>query len=135
MFNQLKGIRMTAYFNEGTIDYMRAKGNAESIYYAKDREDYLVGINRVAGDMIDLRFLNKELNRVVVINEVKGTMYPVTQMPESEKRLRNFKWQEDRRPKTKFELFEPPKALPAPPPSSNRAPGSSCCDCSVPWKC
>jgi lipopolysaccharide export system protein LptA len=116
MFNQLKGIRMTAYFNEGAIDYMRARGNAESIYYAKDREDYLVGINRVAGDIIDLRFLNKELNRVVVINEVKGTMYPVTQMPDSEKRLRNFKWQEDRRPKTKFELFEPPKTLPSQPP-------------------
>jgi lipopolysaccharide export system protein LptA len=118
MFNQLKGIRMTAYFNEGAIDYMRARGNAESIYYAKDKEDYLVGINRVAGDIIDLRFLNKELNRVVVINEVKGTMYPVTQMPESEKHLRNFKWQEDRRPKTKFELFEPPKALPSSTPAS-----------------
>jgi lipopolysaccharide export system protein LptA len=112
MYNQLKGNRMNGYFREGVIDYMRAKGNAESIYYAKDKEDYLVGINRVAGDIIDLRFLNKELNKVVVMNEVKGTMYPVTQMPESEKRLRNFKWQEDRRPKTKFELFEPPKALP-----------------------
>ena len=109
MFNQLKGTRMNGYFKDGVIDYMRAKGNAESIYYARDKEDYLVGINRVAGDIIDLRFLNKELNRVVVMNEVKGTMYPVSQMPEGEKRLRNFKWQEDRRPKTKFELFEPPK--------------------------
>ena len=118
MFNQLKGIRMTGYFKDGEIDYMRARGNAESIYYAKDREDYLVGINRVAGDIIDLRFLNKELNRVVVINEVKGTMYPVSQMPESEKHLRNFKWQEDRRPKSKFELFEPPKPLPTPTPAT-----------------
>ncbi|MET0299954.1 MAG: hypothetical protein ABW036_09335, partial [Flavitalea sp.] len=108
-YNQLKGTRMNGYFRDGVIDYMRAKGNAESIYYARDKENYLVGINRVAGDIIDLRFKDKELNRVVVMNEVKGTMYPVTQMPDGEKRLRNFKWQEDRRPKTKFELFEPPK--------------------------
>ncbi|RYY21952.1 MAG: OstA family protein [Chitinophagaceae bacterium] len=121
MFNQLKGIRMTGYFKDGDIDYMRARGNAESIYYAKDKEDYLVGINRVAGDIIDLRFLNKELNRVVVMNDVKGTMYPVAQIPDSEKRLRNFKWQEDRRPKTKFELFEPPKPLPPAAPATVRS--------------
>jgi lipopolysaccharide export system protein LptA len=105
MYNQLKGNRMNGYFREGVIDYMRAKGNAESIYYAKDEEQYLVGINRVAGDIIDMRFKDKELNRVVVMNEVKGTMYPVSQIPESEKQLRNFKWQEDRRPKTKEEMF------------------------------
>jgi len=114
MYNQLKGNRINGYFNDGVIDYMRAKGNAESIYYATDKDGYYVGINRVAGDIIDMRFKDKELNRVIVMNEVKGTMYPVKQMPDSEKHLRNFKWQEERRPKTKHELFEPPKPMPAP---------------------
>ena len=84
---------------------MRAKGNAESVYYVKDDDSLLVGVNRASGDIIDMRFLNGELNRVVFISEVKGTMYPVNQMPEDEKQLRNFKWHENRRPKTKFELF------------------------------
>lgn len=105
MFNQVKGNRLYGYFNEGAIDYMRAKGNAESVYYVKDDDSLLVGVNRASGDIIDMRFLNGELNRVVFISEVKGTMYPVNQMPADEKQLRNFKWHENRRPKTKFELF------------------------------
>jgi lipopolysaccharide export system protein LptA len=105
MFNQVKGNRMNGYFKEGVIDYMRAQGNAESVYYVKDKEESLVGINRVGGDIIDMRFLNKELNRVVVISDVKGTMYPANQTPDTEKTLRNFKWRDELRPKTKFELF------------------------------
>lgn len=105
MFNQVKGNRMNGYFKEGVIDYMRAQGNAESVYYVKDKEESLVGINKVTGDIIDLRFANKELNRVVVISDVKGTMYPANQTPETERRLRNFKWLDELRPKTKFELF------------------------------
>jgi len=106
MFNQIKGNRLNGYFKDGAIDYMRAQGNAESIYYVKDDKNYLVGINNATSDIIDMRFKNKELNKVVFISEVNGTMYPVKQAKEENKILRNFKWLEDKRPKTKFELFE-----------------------------
>lgn len=106
MFNQLRGNRLNGYFIDGNIDYMRAKGNAESVYYLMDEDSALVGINKVGGDIIDLRFLNKELNKVVVISEPKGKMFPAKQATEQDKILRNFKWLEARRPKTKFELFE-----------------------------
>jgi hypothetical protein len=105
LFNQIRGNRLYGYFVEGEINNVRAKGNAESIYYAKDSEDKLIGINKATSDIIDMRFKNKELNKVVFISEVNGTMYPVNQIPEDETRLRNFKWQEERRPKSKFELF------------------------------
>ena len=105
MFNQIRGNRLFGYFIEGAIDYMRAKGNAESVYYVRDNDELLVGINKATGDIIDMRFKNKELNRVVFISDVKGTMFPVNQMPEDEKTLRNFQWHDDKRPKTKFELF------------------------------
>ncbi|MBO9202635.1 MULTISPECIES: OstA-like protein [Niastella] len=106
MFNQIKGNRLNGYFKNGEIDYMRATGNGESIYYVKDEKGKLVGINNATSDIIDMRFKNKELNKVVFISEVNGTMYPIKQAKEENKQLRNFKWLEDRRPKTKFELFE-----------------------------
>lgn len=105
MYNQLKGNRLTGIFSNGELDYMRAKGNAESVYYVKDEDSALVGINNVNGDIIDLRFKNKELDKVVVISEPRGAMIPVSQATEQEKILRNFKWRDARRPKTKFELF------------------------------
>lgn len=111
MYNQIKGNRLNGYFRNGEIDYMRAQGNAESIYYVKDDKNYLVGINNATSDIIDMRFKNKELNKVVFISEVTGTMYPIKQATEQNKFLRSFRWLEDKRPKTKFELFEDKKPV------------------------
>lgn len=105
MYNQIKGNRLNGYFTDGVIDYMRAQGNAESIYYVLDDDSAVVGVNKASSDIIDMRFKNKELNRVVFINAVTGTMYPINQATDTEKYLSNFKWLEARRPKTKYELF------------------------------
>lgn len=106
MYNQISGKTLNGYFKNGEIDYMRSKGSpAQSVYYAKDESDAIVGVNNATGDVIDMRFENKQLKRVVFVKDVAGTMYPFKQTPEEKKRLRNFKWQEDRRPKSKFELF------------------------------
>ena len=86
---------------------MRAKGNAESIYFIKDDSLALVGVNKVnKADIIDMIFLNKELNRVVLRNDADGVMYPIKKVNLDEMKLRSFKWLDDKRPKTKFELFE-----------------------------
>lgn len=107
MFNQISGKTLNGYFKDGNIDYMRTKGNpAQSIYYAKDESDAVVGVNNASGDIIDMRFDNKELKKVVFVRDVTGTMYPFKQTPDDKKTLRNFKWMDDKRPKTKFELFE-----------------------------
>jgi lipopolysaccharide export system protein LptA len=106
MYNQVKGNRIFGYFNEGQIDYIRAKGSAESIYYAMDEYNKLIGINKASADIIDMRFKNKELNRVVFISTVTGKMLPFKDATDQDRRLRSFKWQEERRPKTKFELLE-----------------------------
>jgi hypothetical protein len=105
MYNQVRGNRIYGYFKDGDIDYIRSKGNAESIYYAKDNDEKIVGINKATSDIIDMRFVKKELNKVVFISAVSGTMLPFREATDQDKRLRSFKWEEDRRPKTKFELF------------------------------
>jgi lipopolysaccharide export system protein LptA len=106
MYNQIKGNRLHGYFKNGEIDYMRSQGNAESVYYLKEDNGKLKGINNATGDIIDLRFKNKELSKVVFISDVSGTLYPIRQATEQNKFLRGFKWLEEKRPKTKFELFE-----------------------------
>lgn len=107
MFDQVKGNTLNGYFKDGNIDYMRAKGSAESIYFIKDDSLALVGVNKVSrADIIDMIFVNKDLDRVVLRNDANGTMFPIRKVNLDEMRLRNFKWLEARRPKTKFELFQ-----------------------------
>lgn len=107
LFNQIAGRTLTGYFNDGTIDYVRVKGSpAESIYYPQDDDSAYIGMNRSTGDVIDIYFIKKELNKVKFINNVDGIMYPIRQIPAEKKQLKNFKWQVNRRPKNKLELFE-----------------------------
>lgn len=106
-YNQISGKTINGYFVEGKIDYMRVKGSqAESIYYALDDDSAYIGMNRATGDVIDLYFKNEDLIKVLFVNDVKGKMYPMKEIPEEEKKLKNFIWLEDKRPKNRLELFE-----------------------------
>jgi lipopolysaccharide export system protein LptA len=105
-YNQMKGNSINGFFIDGAMDYMRAKGSAESIYYAQDEDSAYSGVNRSTADIIDMYFNKQELSRVVFRSDVNGTMSPFRQVNHAEMRLRGFIWQDKRRPKTKFELFE-----------------------------
>lgn len=106
-YNQIAGKTINGYFVDGKIDYMRAKGSqAESIYYALDDDSSYIGMNRATGDVIDLYFKNEDLIKVLFVNDVKGKMYPMREIPEEEKKLKNFIWLDDKRPKNRLELFE-----------------------------
>jgi hypothetical protein len=106
-FNQMSGRTLNAFFIEGNIDYIRTKGSpAESIYYPQDDDSAYIGMNRSKGDVIDIFFLNKELNKIKFINDVTGTLYPIQQIPEDQRSLPGFRWLDGIRPKTKLALFE-----------------------------
>ncbi len=106
-YNQISGRTLNGYFKDGSIDYMRSKGSpAESIYYVQDKDSAFVGMNRASGSVIDMYFINKELKKVLFVNDVKGIMHPIRMIPEDQKYLKNFKWLDARRPKNRLELFE-----------------------------
>ncbi len=104
-FNQVKGNTVNAWFKEGEIDYVRAKGRAESVYYAQDEENKFIGMNRATSDAIDMFFADRKPTRVKFINDLKGVTYPIKQVPPEEDKLKGFNWQDDKRPKTRFEMF------------------------------
>jgi len=111
-YNQVKGTTINAYFKDGQVDYMRAKGNAESIYYVQDDNKAYTGVNKAHADIIDMIFAAKsdtggrELHKVVLRNDAEGSMIPFKKVNFDDMRLRGFKWQEARRPKSKEELFD-----------------------------
>lgn len=107
MYNQIAGRTLNGYFKEGALDYMRVKGSpAESIFYPQDDDSAYTGMNRCKGDVIDVYFVDKNVNKVKFINDVDGVLYPMRQIPDEQKNLKGFKWWESRRPKNKLELFE-----------------------------
>ena len=105
VYNQIKSSRMDAYFKDGSIDSVRANGFAECIYYIQDDDSAYTGVNESKSDIIDIYFGNQALQKVVFRSTVTGTIWPIKQKQPAEMRLQNFRWLDDRRPKTKYELF------------------------------
>jgi len=106
VYNQIKGSRMDGYFKDGTLDSVRTRGAAESVYFIQDKDSAFTSVNQTQSDVIDLYFSKGDLHKVVLRSSVKGTVTPIRQKNPTEARLPNFKWLESRRPKTKYELFE-----------------------------
>lgn len=106
VYNQIKSTRMDGYFKNGSLDSVRSKGLAESIYFIQDEDSAYTGSNQTKSDAIDIYFSEGELSKVVFRSDLKGTLYPITQKKPDEMRLPNFKWLINRRPKTKYDLFE-----------------------------
>lgn len=104
-FNQIRGRTINGYFKDGELDFVRAKGTAESIYYVQDNDSAFVAMNRTTADMIELYFEKRAAKKVKFTRSPKGTMYPIRQLPGDKKKLPAFQWLENKRPKTKLELF------------------------------
>jgi len=106
VYNQIKSARMDGWFVGGNIDSVRANAFAECIYYIQDEDSAYTGINQSQCDIIDIYFQNKELDKVVFRSAVTGTLWPISQKSPAEMQLPGFRWLEERRPKTKTEMFE-----------------------------
>ncbi|MFL9483255.1 OstA-like protein [Chitinophagaceae bacterium LWZ2-11] len=105
-FNQVRGTNMYGFFKEGKLDSLRTKGSpAESIYYGVDDHNKFIGVNKTSSDVIVALFVDGEINRVVFINNLQGLSSPMGQVDHTGIRLKRFKWLEELRPKTKFDLL------------------------------
>lgn len=106
VYNQIKSTNMNGFFKEGVLDSVRARGAAESVYFLQDKDSAFSGVNQTQSDAIDIYFDKGDLYKVVLRSAVKGTVFPIKQKNPLEMRLSEFRWLGNRRPKTKYELFE-----------------------------
>jgi len=105
-FNQIKGKNMEGFFVENKINLMNVLGNAESLYYATDEAEKLVGVNKTESSFMDLYFENNKVTSILVSGVPKSIMYPESKMDTNDSKLRNFTWQIDSRPFTWQEIFK-----------------------------
>jgi len=105
-FNQLRGNNITGYFRGEHIDILKTKGSpAQNVYYAQDEQKKLVGVNQSAADVINIEFINNKPEKVIFINNLQGTMFPLNQVNHSDLQVKGFKWLIDLRPKSKFAIL------------------------------
>jgi hypothetical protein len=105
-FNQVRGNNMNAYFKDGKIDRMKTKGSpADNIYYPVDDNKKFVGVNKSSSDIINVYFDDGKPQKVVFVNNLEGSMYPMRQIDHESLKVRKFHWLDSRRPKSKLDIF------------------------------
>jgi len=97
--NQVKGRTILAYFNErGKINKVHVDGNGESIYYAIDDKDILIGLNRVLCGKMNIDFDQDRVTRISFLGRPDGKLIPPHEIKAVERQLEGFRWRISEKP-------------------------------------
>uniref|UniRef100_UPI004047BED7 OstA-like protein n=1 Tax=Algoriphagus sp. TaxID=1872435 RepID=UPI004047BED7 len=97
-FNQMKGRRMTGYFNSGQLSKLEITGNGESLYYALEGDTLTQGINRILSATITLSFDEGVVKKSNFGVRPDGKFIPVQDLDEKGSRLEGFRWRGEEKP-------------------------------------
>lgn len=104
-YNQIKGKNMTGYFVDGELSSFLVTGNAETLYFVRDDDNALIGINKAVASTLTIFLDQGELSRITYRKKPKAKMLPDSEVPQPERRLRGFNWHGDRRPLSRDDIF------------------------------
>lgn len=110
-YNQVAGKNMVAHFKNDSLEKVDVLGNAQSIYFARDEYENLIGVNLGSSSDIRVDFNANGVSNIVYLGKPKASLNPIKRVSKRALFLRNFKSYEHWRPKNKQEIFyfEPAK--------------------------
>jgi len=101
-YNQIRGKEMIGYIRNNKLHKVDVFGNGQTIYYTKDKDD-VVGVNFAESSDISIYMKNNNPDRIIFLKKPTGTMYPLDELEET--KLKDFKWLDKLRPKSKNDIF------------------------------
>ena len=112
-YNQISGKKLYGLFKNNSLSTIDIIKNAETLYYLRNKENELVGIDKSKSGAIKIWLMDNTINEMQKYNQIGGKTYPVLDFPENEKIIRGFNWRETERPTSVKDLFrdDPPLNL------------------------
>ncbi len=104
-YNQVSGRNMIAYFHNDSIQKVDVLGNAQSVYFVRDEDSSLVGVNLGSSSDIRIEFSAGGISDIVYINKPLASLNPIDKVSKRALYLRGFKSYYYLQPKTKNEIF------------------------------
>lgn len=103
-FNQIAGRRIEGFFEKDSIRKMNVVGNAQIIYYLKQKKKYK-GVNKTICSDLTVWMDSDGVNRATFRNKPESTVFPLSEFDDKETRLKDFVWLESKRPKKKSDIL------------------------------
>ncbi len=105
-YNQVKGERLIGLFTNNDLDTINIIKNAQVIFYSRNEDQELVGINNTLSSSIQMYIENQKIIGIRFIKQVNGKLYPPSQFPENARVLPGFEWRGEERLFNVNDLFE-----------------------------
>ena len=114
-FNQIKGQKLIGLLEENELKNVHIIKNAEVIYYFRNSENLLEGINKSKSGKIEIEIVDNSIEDIKLINDIDGVIYPENEFPKNAKKFKGFSWRADEQPQSVSDLFkdDPPLNLPS----------------------
>ncbi len=105
-FNQIKGRNMFAKFEDNSIKIVDFIGNGEVLAYIREdnKAKDLFGISKTTCKQIRFEFENKQIKNSHSVDDETKT-FPPSELPENARKLKDFIWREEERPKVMEDIF------------------------------
>jgi lipopolysaccharide export system protein LptA len=104
-FNQIKGKQMRAYFNNNQLYLIKVSGNAETIYFVRDENKGLIGINKSISSNMAILLDDRKIKKILYLTQPEATLYPEKDLVNEDKFLRDFNWIKGQRPADRQGIF------------------------------
>ena len=104
-YNQIRGRDMTAYFTKNELSYIKVFGNAQTVYYAREEDGFLVGIDVAESSSMQISVKDNEIQRIRYEISINENTIPEKEITKEQTTLKGFTWQEDIRPVSKEDIF------------------------------
>ena len=103
-FNQIEGKHIEGFFANDTIRKLNVVGNAQIIYYVKQKKTYK-GVNKTVCSDLTAWFNADGVHKTTFRNKPESTIYPLADIKDEDMLLKNFVWLENKRPKKKNDIL------------------------------
>ena len=104
-YNQIKGMNLNGKFQDGKLHDVDIIKNAEVIYYMRNDDKELIGINKNVSSKINILFDKNAIETITFFQQVDGDIYPEEELNEYDRKFRGFNWRGDERIKSKDDIF------------------------------
>jgi len=104
-FNQIKGRNMTGHFADNRLVRIDVEGNAETIYYIREDNKEMIGINMAKGSRMHLYIEDNKIQRITYFDKPDGNLFPEKDVSADQRLIKGFHWLQERRPVTWPEVF------------------------------
>ncbi len=96
-FNQIKGLHIDGKFKDKEIHWMLVQKEANSIYFAKDGDEYL-GMNQGKSENIEIWFEENKPSKIIFHKNAESTYFPMHEIWFEKNQLEGFQWLIDKKP-------------------------------------